>query len=752
MFQLYAGAKGYSTGVPFDGNCNDYTGPASLIGAFGDCIQKWQGAPALPGTEYILSGRDDQIFSEKDHVFWRVRMDHGTQATSADPINPAFDAASYQPAYDGQSQWNHIFNPNVTNQFIIAGSYYRAIFDQVNAKNTFPYSVEADAYNLTTLGNSSFAFPQGRNVTQYQIIDDLSWSKGKHSFKFGENFRRYDISDFVFSEYNIPRVISLSLTDFAMGQADEYIQRFPQNGKLAQPVALWGIGLYAQDEWKVARNLKLTLGLRFEHNSNPVCQTNCAALPYQTIQNENTSITTPYNQMIQAGNHQIFRSTDAINVAPRFGFAWTPKGESTVLRGGFGMFYDALPGTMADQPMLNVPQVLSFTLLNGPYFGGPLTLNWADPTSTGTSALAANSAAALAAGFVNGASYSTLAATVPGFARPTLRDMVAFHTPAYEEWSFGVDQAIGAKTSFSVQYVGNHGYHIANYNTGLNTHIAGVEGLPVARPYASFGTVEQYSTNALANYNGLTAVFNQRMTYGFTIQASYTWSHANDEISNGGAGLYYNGVSSITTQLDPYCLRCNNYGPADYDVRHSFNASYVWNMPYKFANKGMNAVLGGWILSQNFFARSGLPYTVLDGNSQPSNGVVPPATVLSGNGQMTCETGNTQCLNPNAFGPAFVNGTYPTQRRNGYRGPMFFDSDFNVAKNFKLTERFTFQFGTNFYNVFNHPNFASPDSNIADSTFGYITATTAPPTGPYGSFFTGSPSGRIIQFQGKIIF
>ncbi len=97
-------------------------------------------------------------------------------------------------------------------------------------------------------------------------------------------------------------------------------------------------------------------------------------------------------------------------------------------------------------------------------------------------------------------------------------------------------------------------------------------------------------------------------------------------------------------------------------------------------------------------------------------------------------------------------GTFTNQRRNQYRGPGFFDSDFSINKNFKLTERLAFGFGANFYNVFNHPNFTNPDQYLGDSTFGQIQQTTAPPTGPYGSFFTGLPSGRIVQFQGKLVF
>ncbi len=97
-------------------------------------LDQYQASPALPGTEWLLAGRVDYNLSDKDHLFWRVKMDHGTQATAADPINNAFSAASYQPSYDGQGQWSHVFSPNATNQFIYAGSYYRAIFDQINPR------------------------------------------------------------------------------------------------------------------------------------------------------------------------------------------------------------------------------------------------------------------------------------------------------------------------------------------------------------------------------------------------------------------------------------------------------------------------------------------------------------------------------------------------------------------------------------------------------------------------------------------
>ncbi len=783
MFNLYASAKGYPGNNPANiatytnqngGNCGgslDNPADPNFVPALasGNCFTQYQASPALPGTEWILPFKIDWNMTPKDQLYFRARIDHGTQATYADPINNAFSAASKQPAYDGQFGWTHEFSPNVTNQFSADLSHYQATFNQIDPQ-LFPYAFIELGFNLTEVGGLTYDFPQGRNVTQYQFIDDLSWTKGVHNFKFGVNFRRYDITDFTFQVLNNPEVLGLNVTgnsqvdggqtDFYDGIAYQTRQNFPS--RLSQPVALWGMGIYAQDEWRVSKNLKLTLALRAEKNSNPVCQTNCGSLLDGSFNNLLAagllSPTTPYNQIINANRHQLYNATDKIDFAPRFGFAWSPLSPSTVFRGGFGIFNDAFPAVAADQFMTNLPGLVNVRVTDTP---------WADTTTQNSPYIqGAESAAAIMSGFSQGASYASLKAALGAqFRTPTYHNQIGtFHTPYYEQWSFQVQQGLGDKTSLSLAYVGNHGVHIPIYNEGLNAYCSVASGcgpvapLPVAAPTPIFGTFEQYSSSGISNFNGLTATINQRMTYGFTVQASYTWSHANDDVSNGGIGATpYNNTQtfgSLQYQVNPYCLTCNNYGNADYDIRQNFTASYVWNMPYKFSKGWMNTAFGGWILSQNFFYRTGLPLTVIDGNTAisnygPSNSV---ATVLDSNGQQSCYNGNSQCLNPNSFGPFNTNTTFPAQRRNGYRGPGFFDSDFTVGKNFKLTERFNFNFTTNFYNVFNHPNFTNPDNNLADGTFGFSTTTTAPPTGPYGSFFTGLPSGRIIQFAGKITF
>jgi hypothetical protein len=121
-----------------------------------------------------------------------------------------------------------------------------------------------------------------------------------------------------------------------------------------------------------------------------------------------------------------------------------------------------------------------------------------------------------------------------------------------------------------------------------------------------------------------------------------------------------------------------------------------------------------------------------------------------------CNQYGLNCLLSTGLAAAGNGGSaFSNQQRNSFRGNGFFDSDFTINKNFKLTERMAFGVGANFYNVFNHPNFAQPGDNwtgVGNGNFGQVTNTTAPPTGPYGSFFTGLPSGRIVQFQGKLVF
>jgi hypothetical protein len=280
-------------------------------------------------------------------------------------------------------------------------------------------------------------------------------------------------------------------------------------------------------------------------------------------------------------------------------------------------------------------------------------------------------------------------------------------------------------------------------------------------PFA--GNTLQLSNNGVSNYNGLVASVTRRFTYGFTGNFNYTWSHAQDEISNGGF-LAFNAVDSVLNQFNPFCLRCLNYGNADYDVRHNITANYVWDLPFKANNNLLNRLVSSWTLSGTFFYHTGYPYSVIDtagtiadaGTGAPQISNVSSATVLAtflgGPTNPGCGNPNVQCLAPGQFvAPAGETG-FGNVPRNTFRGPGYFNSDFSLLKNIPITERYNVGLGMTMYNVFNHPNFANPLNDINNGGFGSIVSTVAQPTNPYGAFNQSAVSGRVLQLHARFSF
>jgi hypothetical protein len=737
------------------------------------CMQNYSASASLPAHEWLLIGRFDQNIGNKDRAFFRFDIDRGIQSTYADPIDPkAFSAASFQPAYDGGFTWSHTFSGTATNQFVAALSYYGATFQEVTngPSSPFPFSLFLEAGTpVFPLNQDNEAFPQGRDVTQYQFVDDFSKVIGRHNLKFGANFRRYDITNYDASEFVTPEVVA-GLQDFFDGSSTLYIQNNPL--RATAPMNTGGLGVYAQDEWAITSRLKLTFGLRAEHNFNPTCDTNCFTYlnaPFTSVQTQ--GFNTPYNQALKFGQKDAFNGVDSVDWAPRFGFTWSPTAASkTVVSGGIGLFYDAFPAFITDQ-FLNLPYLVSVSLF-GPDFGGN-PVAWADPTG-GAGLTVANTANAIRNGvpsanipsFANGLTAAELTGPAVNGAVPGVSGFAGkLRTPQYQEWNFQIQQELDSRSRLTIAYVGNHGIFEPYNNSIANaTSPSGVFGFPATTPDARFGQVTQWQSGAVSNNNGLTASYSRRMTAGFVLNANYTWAHTLDEISNGS--LLAATTSAYQGQLNPRCFACNNYGNADYDIRHSFNANYVWTEPFHFGNPILNAVLGGWLTSQNFIVRSGLPLTVMDGTAAFGNGTpstTVPAQVI-GPAQQSCSSGLSQCYNSAEFVSANSLTHFPNQTRNQYRGPGFFDSDFTVNKNFKIRERMTFTVGANIYNVFNHPNFQNPvrtwtGSNCSTPAAGaqqgacaQVIGQAAPPTGPYGSFAQGLPAGREGQFEAKIVF
>jgi hypothetical protein len=786
IFSIYNNALGAkrATNSLANGGCDS----ASVLPAGVPCALKFESNVHNLTHEWLLTARVDQNIGDKDRAFIHFRTDHGLQATITDPLTPVLNAQSDQPQYEGQFQETHQIGTNVINQFILAGSWYSAIFKPPNLRQAIalmPYQLTFSSGQFATPGSNFYStWPQGRNVTQYQISDDLAWQKGNHNAKFGVNFRRNDLTDYTPGGFNatIPTAIFNSEGSFFNGNVDVFQQAFAT--RPTEPIAVYSLGLYAQDEWAVRRRLKITLSLRAEHNSNPVCQANCFDRLANSFSNISHDPLQPYNKAIKTRLHQALPNYENIGWEPRLGFAWQPfsKGK-TVIRGGAGIFADVFPGTVATAFDTNPPLKNTFLA------SGAVAPNL--PGNAQTVATASN--LAFVSGFNSGFNIAQIEAVLPSFSPPGFTNAARrIHYPTYDEWNLEFQHALGSKMSFSVNYVGNHGSYLAAENPGLNAYCNGPTttvpfqpglpdcqstlgvgafvGLPSTPLDPRFTTITEVSNPGVSNYYGLTASFARQVNTAFQVRASFTWSHAMDDISNGGfLPFNFDTNTSILAPQDPSNFRRYNYGNADYDVRRQFNLSYVYHTPKLH---GLWDALLDWTISGAFFARSGLPFTVVDGASTGALGTYNYGPFLgldlfanSSVGPVSCTSsavfkapGTTKpCLTPAQFTSPVVPGgiaTFGKERRNQVYGPMFFDTDLTVMKNFRIPgwEGAEFQVGAQAFNVLNHPNFDQPVGDLSNSQFGTIIRTVGTPTSIFGSFLGGDSSPRALQIRAQLRF
>src|SRR5580698_7452235 len=752
------------------GGCSNVTSLAGVaFGAANPCASQLQGGTSQATDDYLIVGRYDQNIGNNDKLFVRVQHESGQQATYTDPLNPAFDAHSAQPEWQSQLSETHTFGADKVNNFVASLQWYSALFTMTNPTaefQTLPETVFLDDGSLFPLNNEGTAFPQGRVITQYGIVDDFSWTRGRHELRFGVNFRRDDVSDHNFQDV-IPFTQEVTLNDFAFGGVAPVppggtpggsilSQNFPLNTNV--PIALYQLGWYASDEVKVTSNLKLTLSMRFDHLSNPICQTNC----FQSLSEpfQNLSRTAPVNRALTTGLHTAFPSVTSIVYQPKVGFAWSPFGaKNTVIRGGFGIFSDAIPTGGIDDILTNAPNDPSFVLFNG-------ALSPAAAGNLNGQATAAN--AAFRANFADGG-------TVPAF---NFFNPGNVQIPRYDEWDLEIQHALGWHTNLSVKYVGNHGEHEEITNPALNAFSptgAPFGPLLTTQPDPRFGVVAQTQNVGNSNYNGVTLTAAHTVNGGCQFQASYTYSHALDEISNSSLnpfGVNTNTNVDVVTPLNPFNIRQLNYGNADYDVRQSFVMNYVWSDALRhITSSGPNALMKGWTLSGTIFKHTGFPYSIFSSNETAalqgslfgSTNAATTTTVLAnvvGSPNVNCGASAAELVNglPNPCYSAanFVDPTnnFGTQRRNQFRGPGYFDSDFDLEKAFALPkwESAKFSVGARFFNLFNHPNFAFPSTDVDSNQFGQITQTVSQPTTIYGAGLGADASPRVIELQGKFVF
>ena len=785
MFSVYNDTPGIQRAVVQPNSCGNLSTPLNPSGGYllpgttvpqTDCIQSFNNSTPGGNNEWLLIMRGDYEVSPSNKVFASVNIDRGNQPTFTSPINALFNVASNQPQWSAQVNYTHIFSPTMINNFIASNLYYSAIFNPVNESAglaLFPYNLIFLDGTFTPLGIGGFFgnfFPQGRRSEQWQLVDDLSITRGNHNLKMGVNFRRNDVSDFAAEGFGFPQILDV-LPDFTTGFATLSSQSFHVTP--SQPLAYSSWGVYFQDQYHASPNLNLTLTLRFDRNTTGVCQTNCTTLsvvPFDELSHDPTipyhNPADPADQMVNTGIHQILRSVEAVAVEPRIGFAWTPIGQKTVFRGGVGLFTDLYPGTILDVYTRNFPAVTSYTITEAPMSGLGSGADLVGTCNTDFQTVFATA----------GTAADYLATAPAGCAVPQLGDLTSKTlNPEYLEWNFEIQRTLSATTVFTANYVGNYGYNLILTNPYLNAFCDPVNcagPAPVGAGFSNSGlaatpidsrvaAVQQVTNNGRSNYNGITLSIQQRLFHGFTGMFAYTYSHALDNVSNGGV-LPYSVFGSILTQISPFNPDAG-YGSSDNDLRNYINANYVWDLPFTSKNSYLNAAIGGWTLSGTFFYHSGVPFTLIDGAAAGAVGNttffgVVGATVLpqpivpiprSCTTLSTPELPGIPCYATSDFSATSFIGT---AGRNAFRGPGFFNTDLTLQKQFKYHEAFAFVIGSSFYNVLNHPNFFIPGNDIHSPTLGLVTATVNVPTSPYGSFAGAAVDARLVQVFGKFIF
>jgi hypothetical protein len=789
MFSLYGNTGGTPLtvlGCPLN---SDGT-PASGSPPNGNgCANRQSVSHSSDDHEQVQTVRLDYNINQEDTTWFRFQADTGVQAAYTDPINSLFDAVSPQPLYSFAAGYTHVFSQNLVNYFNPAFSWYESLFGPSDFQKTlsaFPIVLQGSGANapFTKIGGLDNSWIQGRRASRFFINDNLAWSHGAHELRFGTNTRIFRLNDYDFGQGTVPTVAYTTLPQFIYGVASTATKTFPSSAN--EPFDFLNLDLYAQDTWRVTRKLTWTFGLRDTFNSNALNPHGQIARLRGSFSSISHDVNQPLKDAIQTHLGNLFSSSPIAILQPRTAIAWQFEPKS-VLRTGFGIFSDILPGSIADLIGANPPYVKTFQ-------GGLLGSVGGTANAPGVPNSAVDATVAASQRFSLGFPQGQLSCASPQANTATCLPPVAMtavpdgklHAPYFMEWSLGIEHQLGTTASLQAQYVGTRAVN-QPYLTQVNGYQTVCPGCFAPFPYKQptdprFSAVTQFSTGENSHYNGLQLTATKRLGHGLQGQVNYTWSRCMDTVSNGGFLQFSAG--GILSPLPGELAR--DYGPCDYDIRHNLNAQYVYQLPIKIRNHQLAHALNGWQISGTMFWHSGVPFSVLstpysaNGNgivqgSGPQFASVIPGVPLYAHHPVpgVTQPGTIQWLNPAAFVSAVDPSTgqcgggdnpqncqFGKLGRNALRGPDFFWNDFYLTKWFPVAERVKIRVEAQLFNVFNHPNFGLPSMVLAgipgkpstQTGFGALTYTTAPPTGLLGVGLGGDSSPRMIAFQARLEF
>jgi hypothetical protein len=727
----------------------------------------------FPSNQYQLVGRVDWNINDKTTAYGRYALQDADFFEGTNAFSP------YSGFNTGLTNFNNNILGSVTrvwaDNFVTQTKF---VFNRLNNNQPLGEALPGPTLYLSSgaartvfLGqnvalpgylpfNPGSAIPFGGPQNLAQFYQDQTWTLGDHSVRFGGSYVRIQ-DDRTFGAYQnaveqIGNSLASGLNNLTLGtyltfqvaidpqgafpgdqiQLPAVAPRFDRNNRYNE----WA--LYANDSWKIHPRLTLNLGLRYDyfgvqHNKDPQLDSNFYFGPGATLQEQVTN-----GQVFLAEESPVgsLWQKDYNNFGPRIGIAWDVFGDGkTSLRGGYGLSFERTFGNVTFNVIQNPP---NYAVVQLPGAGAPLVSDNLGPFATGT-------------GLV----------TLP---RTSLRHVREDIETAYAHfWSAALEHEFFGTVVGSIEYTGSAGrdlYSIESNNRpfsaiafGFPFNPAAVPNVQPSNPLAHsnprYGTINTRGNGGFSNYNGLTFGVDSRTigNTGLQFQAKYTWSHALDNLSTSfseGSNVFNLGL------LDPLNPELD-YGSADFDIRHRFISSGIWDIPFANGTEGWaKHVLDGWQITYIFNARTGAPFTAYDCTS----GFLTCIRLLTaGNLQEEgFDSDRPDSAEPNLFtfidlsnqsanfgtfagGNAAVNeysaslfgvplggdyGPYPSNMigRNTFRRPGFWNLDGGVYKNIEISERYGLQLRAEFYNVFNHANLFINDANVDVSATDRITA------------------------------
>ncbi len=744
-----------------------------------------------------VTARVDHHFGDKYTLTARYIYNGLTNGNSLDEIFPGVGGvATGQQSHNYALNFIAAFRANLVNDFRAGlnrtddgftcnGS---SIIDQVGKKDQFGFGTDysfvnslnvplISAFACGALGDSN---GQARRAGTWNLVDHLSWIKGRHSIKAGIEFRyvydngfdafgsRPTVDFTAFGNFGIPIVncagacandetlqtMAAALLGVVgiQSQTQFYNAQGTRTPTDFREFVQHEYGYFLQDSWKMRKNLTLELGLRYEFDGVPFERNGNLS----NLLNQQASGVPPITfQTVGPGTGRQMYRDDYTDFEPRVGLAWDPFGDGkTSVRLGYGIFHDRIFGNIFTNLKGNPPFVAGIQNYPNEDFangaGSPVTLSGLLPPTTQP----APSASVPADSYLSGISL-----LAPGL-----------KTPYTQSWNVGIQRDLGNRMSIEVDYVGSGSHRLlrsvdgnpplpwlvsaAQANGSLKTttsggtlRIAPLLGLPQVTGNTAFIEPILIETVGNATYDGLQTVFRKRLSFGLNFQAAYTWSHAIDDAADplvapgGNRNIARNSFNLHEER-----------GSSDYDLRHRLIVNYTYEFPigpgHSHFSRGIAGyVLGGWELAGLSSFQSGHPFDIYSSRDSEYTGLTNRPDLV-GDPSIPANAPRNQVGPPISAFAVQPFGRPGNLGRNTFTGPRYYDTNVSLLKNTKLTERFNLQFRAEAYNVFNRIQFENPGSagNTLSSrgTFGQALGTLTQPD--------GTTSARQIQLALKLIF